>query len=203
MCGFQLNSATVWLHLSCRLGSSIQPLNSFWSSSLLLNIEVSPKMHQFPTFFGLNTDDLGDELAYVRFNWQIKKCRCLVSTSDHCCRNSWMSIIATTALWRLLPAIPACCGQSSGILWQCLKNRCSVNWVHGGMVLKINHTVKVLSLMCFCSLIPSQYLSLVTILFSSHAQDSISVPLRNNYRKTQSMEGRVVLVSFKEGEYGL
>lgn len=55
--------------------------------------------------------------------------------------------------------------------------------------------------MCLCSLI--QYLSLVTNLFSSHAQDSVLVPLSSNYRKPQPVEGRVVLVSFKEGEYGL
>lgn len=78
-----------------------------------------------------------------------------------------------------------------------------MNWVHSGMSLKIKHTVKVLCLMCLCSLIPSQYLSLVTNLFSSHAQDSVLVPLSSNYRKPQPVEGRVVLVSFKEGEYGL
>lgn len=76
-----------------------------------------------------------------------------------------------------------------------------MNWVHSGMSLKIKHTVKVLCLMCLCSLI--QYLSLVTNLFSSHAQDSVLVPLSSNYRKPQPVEGRVVLVSFKEGEYGL
>lgn len=78
-----------------------------------------------------------------------------------------------------------------------------MNWVHRGMGLKIKHSVKVQCLTRFCSLIPSQYLSLVTTLFSSHAQDSVSVALSSNYRKPQPVEGRVVLVSFKEGEYGL
>ncbi|XP_051237893.1 carbonic anhydrase 12 isoform X1 [Dicentrarchus labrax] len=44
-----------------------------------------------------------------------------------------------------------------------------------------------------------QFLSLATALYSSHAQDSVPVPLNGNYRKPQPADSRVVLVSFKEG----
>lgn len=47
---FTWSRATVWLCSSCRLGSSIQPLNSFSSSWVVLNTEVSPQVHQFPLF---------------------------------------------------------------------------------------------------------------------------------------------------------
>lgn len=57
--------------------------------------------------------------------------------------------------------------------------------------------------MCFCVIASSQYMALATTLFSSHAQDSVSVKLNSNYRKPQAMDSRIVLVSFKEGEYGL
>lgn len=46
-------------------------------------------------------------------------------------------------------------------------------------------------------------MSLATALYSSHAQDSAPVPLNGNYRKPQLADSRVVLVSFKEGKYGL
>ncbi|XP_056908677.1 carbonic anhydrase 12 isoform X3 [Takifugu flavidus] len=45
-----------------------------------------------------------------------------------------------------------------------------------------------------------QYMALATTLFSSHAQDSVSVMLNSNYRKPQPMDSRIVLVSFKEGD---
>ncbi|XP_011605688.2 carbonic anhydrase 12 isoform X1 [Takifugu rubripes] len=45
-----------------------------------------------------------------------------------------------------------------------------------------------------------QYMALATTLFSSHAQDSVSVILNSNYRKPQPMDSRIVLVSFKEGK---
>ncbi|XP_034540727.1 uncharacterized protein ca12 isoform X2 [Notolabrus celidotus] len=44
-----------------------------------------------------------------------------------------------------------------------------------------------------------QFLALATSLYSSHAQDSTSLPLYSNFRKPQSVDNRVVLVSFKEG----
>uniref|UniRef100_A0A8C5GBU3 Carbonic anhydrase n=1 Tax=Gouania willdenowi TaxID=441366 RepID=A0A8C5GBU3_GOUWI len=49
----------------------------------------------------------------------------------------------------------------------------------------------------------NQFLTLATALYSSHAQDSAPVPLNGNYRKPQPTDSRVVLVSFKEGKYGL
>ncbi|KAK7891517.1 hypothetical protein WMY93_023480 [Mugilogobius chulae] len=45
----------------------------------------------------------------------------------------------------------------------------------------------------------SQFVSLATALFSSHAQDSTPVPLNGNFRKPQQADSRVVLVSFKQG----
>lgn len=51
MCDFLWSSTTVLLYLSFRLGSSIQPLNSFSCSWMVLNTEVSPKLHIFPNFF--------------------------------------------------------------------------------------------------------------------------------------------------------
>uniref|UniRef100_A0A3Q1I3C3 Carbonic anhydrase n=1 Tax=Anabas testudineus TaxID=64144 RepID=A0A3Q1I3C3_ANATE len=48
-----------------------------------------------------------------------------------------------------------------------------------------------------------QFLALATALYSSHAQDSVPVPLNGNYRKSQVVDSRVVLVSFKESKYGL
>uniref|UniRef100_A0A3Q0QZB8 Carbonic anhydrase n=1 Tax=Amphilophus citrinellus TaxID=61819 RepID=A0A3Q0QZB8_AMPCI len=48
-----------------------------------------------------------------------------------------------------------------------------------------------------------QFLTLATALYSSHAQDSAPMPLNNNYRKTQPVDNRLVLISFKEGKYGL
>ncbi|KAI3371291.1 hypothetical protein L3Q82_023908, partial [Scortum barcoo] len=47
-----------------------------------------------------------------------------------------------------------------------------------------------------------QFLTLATALYSSHAQDSVPVPLNDNFRKPQPIDSRVVLVSFKEGKYG-
>ncbi|MCI4381809.1 hypothetical protein PGIGA_G00256110 [Pangasianodon gigas] len=44
-----------------------------------------------------------------------------------------------------------------------------------------------------------QYLALATSLFSSQAQESAPMPLLGNYRKTQLMDNRVVLVSFQQG----
>ncbi|KAK2917822.1 carbonic anhydrase 12 isoform X1 [Channa argus] len=44
-----------------------------------------------------------------------------------------------------------------------------------------------------------QFLDLSTALYSSHAQDLTHVPLNGNYRKSQLVDSRVVLVSFKEG----
>ncbi|XP_030588000.1 carbonic anhydrase 12 [Archocentrus centrarchus] len=44
-----------------------------------------------------------------------------------------------------------------------------------------------------------QFLTLATALYSSHAQDSAPMPLNNNYRKTQPVDNRLVLISFKEG----
>ncbi|XP_069564730.1 carbonic anhydrase 12 [Brachyistius frenatus] len=44
-----------------------------------------------------------------------------------------------------------------------------------------------------------QFLALATALYSTHAQDSAPVPLNANYRQPQLTDGRVVLVSFKEG----
>ncbi|KAF3688794.1 Carbonic anhydrase 12 [Channa argus] len=43
-----------------------------------------------------------------------------------------------------------------------------------------------------------QFLDLSTALYSSHAQDLTHVPLNGNYRKSQLVDSRVVLVSFKE-----
>ncbi|KAK2834461.1 hypothetical protein Q7C36_015162 [Tachysurus vachellii] len=43
-----------------------------------------------------------------------------------------------------------------------------------------------------------QYLDLATVLCSSHAQESAPKPLLGNYRKTQLMDNRVVLVSFQQ-----
>ncbi|XP_026774569.1 carbonic anhydrase 12 isoform X4 [Pangasianodon hypophthalmus] len=43
-----------------------------------------------------------------------------------------------------------------------------------------------------------QYLALATSLFSSQAQESAPMPLFGNYRKTQLMDNRVVLVSFQQ-----
>lgn len=57
--------------------------------------------------------------------------------------------------------------------------------------------------MHFWSFALSQYMALTATLFSSHAQDSVSVMLNSNYRKPQPMDSRIVLVSFKEGEYDL
>uniref|UniRef100_UPI0037E96ABD carbonic anhydrase 12 n=1 Tax=Semicossyphus pulcher TaxID=241346 RepID=UPI0037E96ABD len=45
-----------------------------------------------------------------------------------------------------------------------------------------------------------QFLALATSLYSSHAQDSVPLPLNGNFRKPQSADSRVVLVSFKEGK---
>ncbi|XP_067358859.1 carbonic anhydrase 12 isoform X2 [Channa argus] len=45
-----------------------------------------------------------------------------------------------------------------------------------------------------------QFLDLSTALYSSHAQDLTHVPLNGNYRKSQLVDSRVVLVSFKEAE---
>ncbi|XP_034060833.1 carbonic anhydrase 12 isoform X1 [Gymnodraco acuticeps] len=44
-----------------------------------------------------------------------------------------------------------------------------------------------------------QFLDMATALYSSHAQESSPVPLNENFRKTQLVDSRVVLVSFKEG----
>ncbi|KAG7323957.1 hypothetical protein KOW79_011973 [Hemibagrus wyckioides] len=44
-----------------------------------------------------------------------------------------------------------------------------------------------------------QYLALASALFSSHAQEAAPMPLLGNYRKTQLMDNRVVLVSFQQG----
>ncbi|KAF7663220.1 hypothetical protein LDENG_00216040 [Lucifuga dentata] len=43
-----------------------------------------------------------------------------------------------------------------------------------------------------------QFQAMATAIYSSHAQDSASVPLNGNYRKPQHADSRVVLVSFKE-----
>uniref|UniRef100_A0A3Q0QZA5 Carbonic anhydrase n=1 Tax=Amphilophus citrinellus TaxID=61819 RepID=A0A3Q0QZA5_AMPCI len=48
-----------------------------------------------------------------------------------------------------------------------------------------------------------QVLQQLKSLYSSHAQDSAPMPLNNNYRKTQPVDNRLVLISFKEGKYGL
>lgn len=48
-----------------------------------------------------------------------------------------------------------------------------------------------------------QYLALATALFSSHAQESAPLPLSGNYRKTQLMDNRVVLVSFQQSKYNM
>ncbi|CAL8356205.1 unnamed protein product [Lota lota] len=44
-----------------------------------------------------------------------------------------------------------------------------------------------------------QFLSLASAVYSSHAQESNSVPLNDNYRTPQLSDHRVVLVSFQEG----
>ncbi|XP_037308579.2 carbonic anhydrase 12 [Pungitius pungitius] len=44
-----------------------------------------------------------------------------------------------------------------------------------------------------------QFLALATSLYSSNVQDSALVPLNVNYRRTQPLDNRVVLTSFKEG----
>ncbi|XP_030621171.1 carbonic anhydrase 12 [Chanos chanos] len=46
---------------------------------------------------------------------------------------------------------------------------------------------------------PKQFQTLASTVYSSHAQESASVPLAGNYRKPQQMDNRVVLVSFQEG----
>uniref|UniRef100_A0A3P8Q9Z1 Carbonic anhydrase n=1 Tax=Astatotilapia calliptera TaxID=8154 RepID=A0A3P8Q9Z1_ASTCA len=43
-----------------------------------------------------------------------------------------------------------------------------------------------------------QFLTLAATLYSSNAQDSASMSLSNNYRKTQPVDNRLVLASFKE-----
>uniref|UniRef100_A0A8C2YW87 Carbonic anhydrase n=1 Tax=Cyclopterus lumpus TaxID=8103 RepID=A0A8C2YW87_CYCLU len=48
-----------------------------------------------------------------------------------------------------------------------------------------------------------QFLALATSLYSSDARDSAPVSLNGNYRRPQPSDSRVVLVSFKEGKYGL
>uniref|UniRef100_A0A3Q4HP72 Carbonic anhydrase n=1 Tax=Neolamprologus brichardi TaxID=32507 RepID=A0A3Q4HP72_NEOBR len=48
-----------------------------------------------------------------------------------------------------------------------------------------------------------QFLTLATALYSTNAQDSASMSLNNNYRKTQPVDNRLVLASFKERKYGL
>ena len=46
-------------------------------------------------------------------------------------------------------------------------------------------------------------MTLATSIYSTHAQESVPVSLNGNYRKPQLADSRVVLVSFKEGKYGL
>ncbi|XP_056120890.1 carbonic anhydrase 12 isoform X3 [Rhinichthys klamathensis goyatoka] len=46
-----------------------------------------------------------------------------------------------------------------------------------------------------------QFLALATALYASYAQDSATVPLHGNYRKPQLTDNRVVLVSFKDGDF--
>uniref|UniRef100_A0A3Q3J208 Carbonic anhydrase n=1 Tax=Monopterus albus TaxID=43700 RepID=A0A3Q3J208_MONAL len=43
-----------------------------------------------------------------------------------------------------------------------------------------------------------QFMTLATSLYSSHAQDSVPLPMNGNFRKTQPADSRVILVSFKE-----
>ncbi|XP_029910610.1 carbonic anhydrase 12 [Myripristis murdjan] len=45
-----------------------------------------------------------------------------------------------------------------------------------------------------------QFMTLATAIYSSHAQESVPVPMNGNYRKPQLPDSRLVLVSFKEAD---
>uniref|UniRef100_A0A667YQY4 Carbonic anhydrase 12 n=1 Tax=Myripristis murdjan TaxID=586833 RepID=A0A667YQY4_9TELE len=60
---------------------------------------------------------------------------------------------------------------------------------------------------CYPSVLWTLFRNPVTIsptaIYSSHAQESVPVPMNGNYRKPQLPDSRLVLVSFKEGKCGL
>lgn len=56
---------------------------------------------------------------------------------------------------------------------------------------------------CICFVVTPQFQAMATAIYSSRAQDSSPTPLNGNYREPQLTDNRIVLVSFKEGVYGL